>query len=67
MKNFILILNALVLIMTLSIVVLPKFWIINIVGGADGPTGMVIPIIWTVYVVVVFITSAITFSWLARR
>jgi len=67
MKNFILILNALVLIMTLSIVVLPKFWILSIVGGADGPTGMVIPMIWTVYVGLVFLTSAVTFSWLARR
>ena len=67
MKNFILILNALVLIMTLSIVVLPKFWIISVVEGADGVSGMAIPIIWTVYVGLVFITTAITFSWLTRR
>ena len=63
MKNFVLILNALVLIMTLSIVVLPKFWIVSVVQG----TGMVIPMIWTVYVGLVFISSAVTFSWLARR
>jgi steroid 5-alpha reductase family enzyme len=63
MKNFILILNALVLIMTLSIVVLPKFWIVSVVQG----TGMVIPMIWTIYVGLVFLTSAVTFSWLARR
>jgi hypothetical protein len=67
MKNLILILNALVLIMTLSMVVLPKFWILSVVGGADGPTGMVIPFIWTIYAVLVFVTSAVTFSWLARR
>ncbi len=67
MKNFILILNALVLIMTLSIVVLPKFWIISVVEGADGVRGMAIPIIWTVYVGLVFITTAITFSWLTRK
>jgi steroid 5-alpha reductase family enzyme len=63
MKNFVLILNALVLMMTLSIVVLPKFWIVSVVQG----TGMVIPIIWTVYVGLVFLTAAVTFSWLARR
>ena len=67
MKNFILILNALVLIMTLSMVVIPKFWIISLVGGADGLTGMVIPFIWTVYTGLVFVTSAVTFSWLVRR
>jgi steroid 5-alpha reductase family enzyme len=63
MKNFVLILNALVLMMTLSIVVLPKFWIVSVVQG----TGMVIPMIWTVYVGLVFLTAAVTFSWLARR
>lgn len=67
MKNFILILNALLLIMTLSIVVLPKFWIITMVGGVDGVTGMAIPIIWTVYVGLVFITAGFTFSWLVKR
>ena len=67
MKNLILVLNALVLIMTLSMVVLPKFWIISLVGGADGLTGMVIPMVWTVYAGLVFVTSAVTFSWLARR
>jgi len=67
MKNLILILHALVLVMTLSIVVLPKFWIVTMVGGADGITGLSIPWIWTVYIAVVFLSSAVTFSWVTKR
>jgi len=67
MKNFILVLHAVVLMMTLSIVILPKFWIVSIVGGVDGVRGMVIPLTWTVYIGLVFLTSVVTFSWLIRR
>ena len=64
MKNIVLILNAFVLIMTLSVVVLQT----SIIGGADGPTGMVIPIIiWIVYVGLVFLSSAVTFFWLVKK
>jgi hypothetical protein len=67
MKKLLLVLNALVLMLTLSIVVLPKFWIVTVVGGADGPRGIVIPMIWSIYVGLVFVTAATTFSWLAKR
>lgn len=67
MKNFILILNVILLTMTLSIVILPKFWIISVVGGSDGVKGMAIPFIWTLYVGLVFVTTATTFSWLVRK
>jgi len=67
MKNILLVLHAVVLSMTLSIVILPNVWTINVIGGADGLTGMVFPLIWTVYVVTVFVTSGLTFSWLVKR
>ena len=67
MKNILLVLQAVVLVMTLSIVILPNVWTINVIGGADGLTGMVFPLIWTVYVVTVFVTSGLTFSWLVKR
>ena len=67
MKNIVLIMNAIVLVLTLSIIILPKVWMISIVGGADGPTGMVFPIIWTVYIGAVFLTAGLTFSWLVKR
>jgi len=66
MKNIILTMNAIVLMLTLSIVILPKFWIISIVGGADGIKGIAFPVMWTVYVVSVFVTAGFTFSWLIR-
>ena len=66
MKNLILTMNAIVLMLTLSIVILPKFWIISVVGGADGIKGVAFPFMWTVYVVSVFVTAGFTFSWLIR-
>jgi len=54
--------------MTLSIVVLPNLWTIQVVmGGENGVTGMVFPLIWTVYAVMVFVTSGLTFSWLIKK
>ena len=67
MKNLILILNAVLLVMTLSIVIMPKVWMISVVGGADGLTGIAFPVIWTVYAVTVFVTSGLSFSWLMRK
>ncbi len=67
MKNILLILNALLLIMTLSIVIMPQFWIVSVVTGAGGVKGVAFPIIWTVYAGLVFFTSAFTFSWLVKR
>ena len=67
MKNIVLILNVMVLIMTLSIVILPKVWMISVVGGVDGPTGVAFPPIWTIYGVLAFITSGVTISWLIRK
>ena len=67
MKNILLVLQAVVLVMTLSIVILPNVWTVNVIGGADGLTGMVFPLIWTVYAVTVFVTSGLTFSWLVKR
>ena len=66
MKNIILIMNAIVLMLTLSIVVLPNLWMISVVGGEEGLKGIVFPVIWTVYTVSVFITAGFTFSWLIR-
>jgi hypothetical protein len=67
-KNILLLLHAIVLSMTLSIVVLPNLWTIQVVmGRADNVTGMVFPLIWTVYAVMVFITSGLTFSWLIKK
>jgi lipopolysaccharide export LptBFGC system permease protein LptF len=66
MKKIILTMNAIVLMLTLSIVILPKFWIISVVGGADGIQGIAFPIMWTVYVVSVFLTAGFTLSWLIR-
>ena len=67
MKNLILILHSIVLMMTLSIVIMPNTWMISVVGGADGITGIAFPPIWTVYAIVVFIASAVTFSWVIRK
>jgi len=66
MKNIILIMNAIVLILTLSIMILPNIWMISVVGGADGITGIGFPVMWTVYVVSVFVTAGFTFSWLIK-
>jgi len=65
-KNILLILHATVLAMTLSILVLPNIWMIKMVGGADGMTGVVFPLIWMVYAITIFITSGLTFSWLVK-
>ncbi len=67
MKNIILVLQAIVLVMTLSIVLLPNIWTIHVVEGADGLKGMVFPFIWTIYAITVFITSGLTFSWLVKQ
>ena len=67
MKNLILILNAIVLIMTLSIVVMPHLWTVSVVCDAEGLKGIAFPLIWTIYAVSVFITAGVTFSWLVRR
>ena len=66
MKNIILIMNAIVLMLTLSIVILPKLWMISVVGGADGLKAVAFPAIWTVYAVSVFVTAGFTFSWLIK-
>ena len=67
MKNILLILHASVLIMTLSIVLMPNLWMVSVVSGAEGLKGVSFPLIWTVYAVLVFFTSAFTFSWLVRK
>jgi len=67
LKNILLVLNASVLMMTLSILILPQVWMISVVGGADGLTGISFPVIWTVYLVTVFVTVGVTFSWLIRH
>ena len=66
MKNLILIMNAIVLMLTLSILILPNLWMISVVGGADGLQGVAFPVIWTVYAVSVFLTAGFTFSWLIK-
>ena len=66
-RNILLVLHAVVLSMTLSIVVLPDLWMIKVVGGTDGIKGVVFPIIWIVYAVTVFVVSGLTFSWLVKR
>lgn len=67
MKNVVLFLNAVVLIMTLSIVLLPNVWMVSVVEGETGLKGIVFPMIWTVYAVLVFISSGLTFSWIVKR
>jgi len=66
-KNILLVLHAIVLSMTLSIVLLPDIWMVKVVGGEHAIKGVVIPIIWTVYAGAVFVTSGLTFSWLIKR
>ena len=66
-KNIVLVLHAVLLIMTLSIVILPEIWMIKIVASSEGVKGMVFPLIWTVYAVSVFLTSGLTFSWLIKK
>jgi len=66
-KNIVLILNVIVIVMSLSIAILPNIWMISVVGGADGPTGVMFPFIWTIYGVLVFITAGVTVSWLIRK
>ena len=66
-RNILLILHAVVLSMTLSIVVLPDVWMIKVVSGADGIKGVAFPMIWTVYAVTVFVVSGLTFSWLVKK
>jgi len=66
MKNLILIMNAIVLMLTLSIVILPNLWMISVVGGSDGLQGVAFPVIWTVYAVSVFVTAGFTFSWVIK-
>lgn len=67
MKNVVLFLNAVVLIMTLSIVILPNVWMVSVVNGEAGLQGIVFPMIWTVYAVFVFISAGVTFSWIIKR
>lgn len=66
-KNILLVLHAVVLAMTLSIVVMPNMWMIKVVSGADGVQGVAFPMIWTVYAVLVFVASGFTFSWLIKK
>jgi len=66
-KNILLVLHAVILSMTLSIVLLPDIWMIKVVGGADGIKGVAFPPIWMVYAVSVFVTSGLTFSWLIKK
>jgi len=66
-KNILLVLHAVVLSMTLSIIVLPDMWMIKVVGGAEGIKGIAFPMIWTVYALTVFVVSGLTFSWLVKR
>ncbi len=63
----ILTLHATILMMTLSIVIMPNLWMVSVVTGVDGLKGISFPPIWTVYAVLVFFTSAFTFSWLVKR
>jgi hypothetical protein len=67
MKNIVLILNVMLLVMTLSIVILPQVWMITVVGGADGPTGVAFPPVWMIYGVLAFVSSGFTISWLIRK
>jgi len=53
--------------MTFSIVLLPKVWMIQVIAGADGISGMVFPTIWLVYTITIFVASGLTFSWLIRK
>ncbi|CAA6824445.1 MAG: Unknown protein [uncultured Sulfurovum sp.] len=66
MKNLILIMNAIVLMLTLSIIILPNLWMISVVGGEEGLKGIAFPVIWTIYVISVFVTAGFTFSWLVK-
>ncbi|CAA6820242.1 MAG: Unknown protein [uncultured Sulfurovum sp.] len=66
MKNIVLAMNATVLILTLSIVILPNLWMVSVVSAQEGLQGIVFPFIWTVYAVSVFITTGFTFSWLVK-
>jgi hypothetical protein len=53
--------------MTLSILLMPNLWMVSVVSGADGLKGISFPLIWTIYAVLVFFTSAFTFSWLIKK
>jgi len=53
--------------MTISIVIMPNLWMVSVVAGAEGLKGISFPIIWTIYAVLVFFTSAFTFSWLVKK
>jgi len=66
MKKIILIMNVIVLILTISIVMLPNLWMISVVTDTDGLKGVAFPVIWTVYVVSIFLTAGFTLSWLIR-
>ena len=66
-KNIILVLNAVLISMTLSIVLLPKIWMVTAVGTPDTIKGIVIPLIWTVYAGLVFLSSGLSFSWLIKQ
>jgi hypothetical protein len=66
-KNILLVLHAIVLSMTLSIVVLPDIWMISVVGSEENIKGIVFPLIWSIYAVSVFVTSGLTFSWLVKK
>jgi hypothetical protein len=67
MKNIVLMLNAIVLILTLSIVILPNLWMVSVVSGETGLKGIAFPMIWTIYAVTVFVTAGFTFSWLVKH
>ena len=67
MKNILLVLHAIVLSLTLSIVIMPELWMIKVVGSQENIKGVVFPTIWTVYAISVFLTSGVTFSWLIKK
>ena len=66
-RNILLVLHAVVLMLTLSIVMLPDVWMIKVVGESKEIQGVVFPLIWTIYAGVVFLASAFTFSWLIQK
>jgi hypothetical protein len=67
MKNIILVLNTILIAMTLSIVLLPNIWMVSVVKVGDNVQGIVIPLIWTIYAGLVFLTAGMTFSWLIKQ
>jgi len=66
-KNIILLLNAILVSMTVSIILLPNVWMVSVVEISNHVQGVVIPLIWTIYAALVFVTTGMTFSWLIKQ